>query len=344
MIKLSTQQVDGPDDYRAVFDDIYRRGWTDGLPVIPPKEEYVQEMLEFNGLRADEIVAAVAPDGAPATMEKIAINAVMAGCRNEYLSVLVAAVRAITEPQFNLMGIQGTTNSVAPFLVINGPIRHELDLNCGRGALGPGRRSNATIGRAMRLILLNIGGGRPGEIDKAEMGQPGKYTFCLGELEEESPWDPLHVERGFRREQSTVSVIGVQGTQSFRTPYSQPESILMMIANSMAVYGSGSYNNGTGHPVVILSPGYAKLFQGAGWPKSRIREWLFENTKIPVSILPKEPTQSRHRKARILEGEDRICICEKPDDIIIIVAGSSEPYHVTHLPNFGPTAMVTKRI
>jgi hypothetical protein len=344
MMELSALSVAGPDDYRAAFDDIYARGWTDGLPVIPPKEAYVRDMLAFNGLHADDVAAEVAPDGAPATMEKIAINAVMAGCRNEYLPVLVAAVRAMAEPRFNLMGIQGTTNSVTPFFIINGPIRHKIDLNCGRGALGPGRRANATIGRALRLILINIGGGKPGEIDKAEMGQPGKYTFCLGELEEESPWNTLHMDLGYRREDSTVTAIGVQGTLSFRTPYSQPESILMMTANAMAVYGSGSYNNGIGNPVVILSPGHANLFNDAGWPKPRIREWLFEHTKIPADIMPKESTQSRHRTPRILAGDNRICICEKPDDIVIIVAGSAEPYHVTHLYNFGPSAMVTKRI
>jgi hypothetical protein len=333
-----------PDDARAAFDEIYRRGWTDGLPVIPPRQEYIQEMIECSGLQPDEIIAELAPEGAPATVEKIAINAVMAGCRNEYLPVLIAAVKAMAQPQFNLLWVQATTNAVAPFVVINGPIRHKLDLNCGRGALGPGRRANATIGRAIRLIMLNIGGGQPGEVDKSELGQPGKFTFCLGEAEEESPWDPLHVELGYRREESTISLIGVQGSQAFRTPFLQPESILMMVAKTMAASWAGCYNNGTGQPVVIFSPGYANLFHNAGWSKSRVKQWLFEETKVPAALMPQEPTLSRHRRPRILQGDDRLWICEKPEDITIVVAGSSDPYHVTHLPNAGSTEMATQLI
>lgn len=334
--------VDGPDDVLAAFEEFYERGWTDGLPIIPPKEEYVMDMLEFNGLQPDEIIAELAPDGAPATVEKIAINAVMAGCRNEYLPVLIAAVKALADPRFNLLWVQATTNPATPFLVINGPIRQKLKLNCGGGALGPGCRSNATIGRAVRLIMLNIGGGKPREIDKAVLGQPGKYTFCLGELEEESPWAPLHVELGFHREDSTVTVFGVQGTTSVRTPYLLPESISMIIANAMAVYETNSYHNGTGNPVVIFTPGHARLFAEAGWSKQKIKEWLFEGTKVPLSLLPKEPNQVGHRTPRIIEG----CkfICQNPEDITIIVAGSPEPYHITYVPSAGETRMCTQTI
>ncbi len=341
---LHAAQVDIPDDERAAFDALYQRGWTDGLPVIPPKAAYVREMLEANGVRGDEVIAELAPEGAAATVEKIAINAVMAGCRNEYLPVLIAAVKAMAQPQFNLLWVQATTNAVAPFVVINGPIRRKLELNCGRGALGPGHRANATIGRAIRLIMLNIGGGKPAEVDKSELGQPGKYTMCLGEAEEASPWAPLHVDLGYRKEQSTISLIGVQGSVAFRTPFLQPESILSMVAKTMASSWAGCYNNGTGQPVVIFSPGYAKLFHEAGWPKLRIKEWLFEQTKVPKASMPTEPTLSRHRRPRILQGDDRLCICAKPDDIILVVAGSEDPYHVTHLPNAGSTEMATQVI
>ncbi|MBI3069029.1 MAG: hypothetical protein HYY79_09210 [Betaproteobacteria bacterium] len=342
MSKLDSLMVDGPDDIRAAFDDFYRRGWTDGLPVIPPREEYVREMLEVNGVQPDEVIAELAPAGAPATVENIATNAVMAGCRNEYLPVLIAAVRAIADPRFSLLWVQATTNPATPFLVINGPVRHKLDVNCGGGALGPGWRANATIGRAIRLIMLNIGGGKPRETDKAVLGQPGKYTFCLGELEEESPWDPLHVERGFRREESAVTVFGVQGTTSVRTPYLKPESILMVVANAMSAYGTNSYTNSTGNPVVIFAPGHARLFHAAGWSKSRIKEWLFEETRIPLSLLPKEPSQLGPRTPRISDG----CkfICQTPEDIMIIVAGSPEPYHMTYVPSAGETRMATQPV
>ena len=344
MNKLNSKALDVSDDIRSAFDEMYERGWTDGLPVIPPREESVMEMVDSNHLQGDQIIAELAPDGAPATVEKIAINAVMAGCRNEYLPVLIAAVKAMAQPQYNQLWVQATTNAVAPFVVINGPIRKTLDINCGRGALGPGRRANATIGRAIRLIMLNIGGGKAGEVDKSELGQPGKYTFCLGEMEEESPWDPLHVDLGYKPDDSTISLIGVQGSVAFRTPFLQPESILMMVAKTMATSWAGCYNNGTGQPVVIFSPGYAQLFHNAGWSKTRVKEWLYEQTKVPTALMPTEPTMSRHRKPRVLEGDDRICICAKPDDITIVVAGSSDPYHVTHLPNAGSTEMATQLI
>jgi len=343
-VRNSSRIVDVADDARAAFEDIYARGWTDGLPVIPPKAEYVQEMLDTNGLNRDEVVATLAPDGAAATVEKIAINAVMAGCRNDYLPVLIAAVKAIAQPQFNLLWVQATTNPVAPLVVINGPLRSRLDLNCGRGALGPGRRANATIGRALRLIMVNIGGGSPGDIDKAVLGQPAKYSFCMGEMEEDHPWEPLHVELGYQREQSVVSVIGVQGLTSIRTPFSKPESILAMIANAMTVYGNNSYNNSSGNPVLVFTPGYANLFHHAGWPKLRIKEWLYEHTKVPRSLLPTESSQTQHRRPKIDAGDDRLCICTEPDDIKIIVAGSSEPYHMTYLPSAGSTDLAAQPI
>jgi hypothetical protein len=240
--------------------------------------------------------------------------------------------------------VQATTSAVTPCLVINGPIRHKLHVNSGRGALGPGWRANATIGRALRLIMINIGGGRPGEIDKATLGQPGKYTFCLGELEEESPWDPLHVERGLRPQDSAVTVFGIQGTSSVRTAYLKPESILMVVADAMAVYGNNSYHYGVGNPVVVLTPGYARIFHDAGWSKTNIKEWLFEATKISPSVLPPREDQPRHREPTIMAGDDRICICAKPDDIMVIVAGSAEAYHVTYLHSAGAADIVTEPI
>ena len=171
--------LDCPDDAAEIFGRLYEEGMTDGLPVIPPTAERVTAMIGGAELPREHIVAELAPRNGVATIEKIAVNAVMAGCLPAYFPVVIAAVEAMTQPQFNLLGIQTTTNPVAPFVLINGPIRHKIDINCGAGALGPGRRANATIGRAIRLILLNIGGGIPGEIDKSILGMPGKYSFCM---------------------------------------------------------------------------------------------------------------------------------------------------------------------
>ena len=330
----STATLDLPDDVGDLFTHLYAAGMTDGLPVIPPTAERVQAMMAGTAHARDHVVAELAPRNGAATVEKIAVNAVMAGCLPAYLPVLIAAVEALAQPQFNLLGVQTTTNPVAPFMLVNGPVLLHIDLNCGAGALGPGRRANATLGRALRLILLNIGGGIPGEVDQAMLGMPGKYSFCLGELEEQSPWPPFHVERGFSPDDSTVTLVSAQGTQSFAASYRQPESILMMLADGMRAYGTNSYTKGCGNPLVILPPAHASLFAAAGWDKPRIRTWLFERTRVALTELPREPrlldTSSRFR---IEDGH--LCICDKPEDIVIIVAGGPQLNHVTYLANFG---------
>ena len=203
---LESRQHQLEDSPEAVFDHVMSQGWGDGLPVVPPTEERVRAMVDGSGLPPAHLVGAMGPAKGEATVEKIAINAVMAGCLPEYMPVVVAAVEAICEPEFNLDGVQSTTNPCGVGMIVNGPIRNEIDLNCSRNCMGPGWRANATIGRAMSLIWLNIGGAKPGEVDKSSHGFPGKYTLCFGEDEEHSPWEPLHVERGFAKEESAVTV------------------------------------------------------------------------------------------------------------------------------------------
>lgn len=181
------------EDMEEINDLLYERNWTDGLPVIPPTESRVKRMLEGVNKEPDEVIAFLPPLQGEATVAKIAVNAVMAGCKPEYMPILIAAIQAMSEPILNLGALQTTTNPCAPLMMINGPIRNDVGLNSCAGVLGPGVRANATLGRAVRLILLNIGGARPGGLDKATQGQPGKYTFCIAENEEENPWEPLHV-------------------------------------------------------------------------------------------------------------------------------------------------------
>jgi hypothetical protein len=341
-VVLTAARAEVDDDLGNAFDEMVERGWTDGLPVIPPTPERVARMVAHVQRAPDEVIAQLAPSGGTATVENIAINAVMAGCRPEYLPVVIAAVEALAQPQFNLLAVQTTTNPVAPFVLINGPVRQLIGAHGGRGALGPGWRANATIGRAVRLIMLNLGGGKPAEIDKATLGFPGKYTFCLGELEEESPWEGFHVEQGFQPEDSVVTLFTCQGTQSVAASYLQPESILRMLVNAMTVWGTNSYNKGDGNPTVILTPKHAQIFHEAGWPKARIKEWLFEASKVPESLLPVEPRLMGH--ARVMDG-DRICICKEAKDIAILVAGGPEAYHLTFLANYGnPMAMAKVRL
>ena len=181
------------DDFETWFD----RGVTDGLPVVPPSRERVDAMLAATERPRDELVAQVPPNFGRATVEKLAVNAVMAGCRPEYFPVVLAVVEAACDPVFNLHGQSGTTNAASPLIIINGPMRQALEVNCAAGVFGPGYRANATIGRALRLVMINLGGTRAGQISMSTMGHPGRYTYCIGEYEEASPWEPLHVERGF---------------------------------------------------------------------------------------------------------------------------------------------------
>ncbi|MCC2674964.1 MAG: hypothetical protein K0R58_1911 [Ramlibacter sp.] len=342
--ELTSRRFETANDYRSALADIYRRGLTDGLPVVPPTEDLVREMLDYAGLNGGEVIASLMPNDVEVTAEKIAVNAVMAGCVPEYLPVVIAAVKAVAQPQFNLLGVQGTTNPVAPVLVINGPIRKALDVNCGRGCLGAGWRANATIGRAMRLILVNCGGAIPAEVDKATHGMPGKYSFCFGELDESNPWhQPYHVEKGFAAEQSTVSVFGGQGTSNILAQFLEPDSVLHMLADCMRCYGFNTYLHGEGSPLVILNPGHAKIFADHGFDKKRIKEELFERTKIPRSYLPAE--RPLLRPCWVDAPPERMLqICRQPDDIAIVVAGGPEAYHITYVPSFGYTMPATVAI
>jgi hypothetical protein len=296
----------------------------------------VLAMLAAARTPPDELIAVVPPERGPATAEKVAINAVMAGCLPEYFPVVVAAMRAVCEPKFNLLGVQTTTNPVGPVLIVNGPIRTQLDINCGRGCLGPGWRANATIGRAIRLCLLNIGGCPPGDVDKAIHGMPGKFSFCFGEFEEQSPWAPFHVDNGIARTQSTVTAVAGQGTQNIYAALHDPADVVTMLADGMAVFGNNGYLRAVGNPLVIFSPGHAKLFAEAGWSKQRVKQALFERTKILRKRIPRATQLSKPVYDEY--ADDELCLlCQKAEDIIIIVAGGPEAYHITYVPNFGTT-------
>ncbi len=341
---LTSKRIDGPDDAGALFTHMVKLGITDGLPVIPPTERAVQAMIDCVGLPPSHEIGVIPPENGVATIEKVAVNAVMAGCLPEYFPVVLAALDAVTDPRFDLLGIQTTTNPVSPVLIVNGPLRRALDINCGRGCMGPGFRANATIGRALKLTLLNVGLCHPGEISKSIHGMPGRFTFCFGELEEESPWAPLHVELGFRPDESTVSVVGGQGTQNMWCGFTTPEGIVHMVADGMRYYGSNGYLRGSGAPLLVIGPGHAKIFHAAGWDKRRIKEEIFARTVLPLSQVPPDRQISRP----VYESWERnrnINVCEGPGNIVLVVAGGPEPYHLTYIPSFThPVSIITKRI
>ena len=252
----------------------YDRGWTDGLPVVPPTPERILRMLD--GTRRDprEVIGRIPPELSPCTVEKVAINAVMAGCRPEYMPVVLTALEAALDPGFTLHGVTCSTCFSSPVIIVNGPIATRLGLNSGLNALGQGNRANATIGRAVNLVIRNVGGGRPGEIDRATLGSPGKYTFCFAEDESDEGWEPLAVSRGTAPGRSAVTVFagdGVQGVtdQKARTPRELTRSLAMALG-------------AVGHPklcewapaVLVLSPEHYRIYREAGWDRARITDAL----------------------------------------------------------------------
>jgi hypothetical protein len=259
----------------------YDRGWTDGLPVVPPTDARILRMLAGTRRRPEEVVGRVPPDLAPVTVEKVAINAVMAGCRPEYMPVLLAALEAALGPVFTLHGIVCTTCFSSPVIVVNGPVAARIGMNSGINALGQGNRANATIGRALNLVVRNVGGGRPGELDRATLGGPGKYTFCFAEAEDDPRWQPLAQARGIPPGRSAVTLFQGDGIQGFidwksRTPEQLSRSLAMSL---MAV----------GHPklceffnaILVLSPEHHAIFADAGWDRAGIEASLRADLRRP---------------------------------------------------------------
>jgi hypothetical protein len=307
----------------------YERGWTDGLPVVPATEDTVREFLDAAGLTPDAVVLTEPVRRRVITAEKLAINAVLAGCRPEYMPVLLAALDAMAAPEFTLHGSITSTGGAATLLVVNGPIRHAIGLNGGSNVFGPGWRANATIGRAIRLVTLNCLGALPGVLDRSTQGHPGKYTFCIAENEEESPWEPLHVERGFPREASTVTVFAAEGPHNALSHYGlTADAILVTIADTMACLGSFS----AGQSFVVLAPEHVAILARDGWTKPRIREALYAQArrtradlkrggKIPGAIEPGDETTWVHRGTG-------------PDDIHLMVAGGGPGGHSAFIPSW----------
>ena len=259
------------DDEGALFDSFVERGWTDGLPVVPPTEERVRGALEAGGRSPSDILGTEPVRGRVVTAEKAAVNAVMAGCLPEYFPIVAAALEAMCEPQFNLHAVTVSTMGAAVLTVVNGPAARRIGLGSGVSVFGPGNRANATIGRAIRLVIMNVTGAKPGELDKATMGHAGKYTWCMAEGEETSPWEPLHVERGFGADESAVTVFPGLSPIPVTSGDEDPEAILRGFEDAMFAAGTGQ-----DEVVVVLSPELLGHFRRAGWSKRRVQETMFE--------------------------------------------------------------------
>jgi hypothetical protein len=320
-------RVELDDTAEAINDYLYEQGMTDGLPVVPPTEARVEAMVRASGRPADQVLGEVPPLNDPATVEQIAINAVMAGCEPRYMPALLAAVEALLDPAFGAHSIQTTTNPVGPMILFNGPIRRELDVNCGAGCFGPGRRANATIGRALRLVMLNVGGAVPGEVDKAPLGWPGKVlSCCFGENEEESPYEPYHVEKGFRPEDSTVTLIPVNGMWPITETSPEAAMVLHHVTHGMAASGHSAleFMPEPFQLVLVMSPVIARMVAELEPTKAGLKRHLFEQARIPLAWYPPYRHEGTRRYlAKHYPGvrDDLIPLTRGPDGFIVLVAG-----------------------
>ncbi len=321
-----TPLLEAADEYSAV-ERLHEMGCTDGLPVIVPTPERVARMVLASGLDGDMVLGAMGPANAIATVEKVAVAAVMAGCLPDYMPLVTAAVKAVIDPAFDLTEMQATTHCTAPLVIVNGPGRHWCGpVASGFGALGPGHRANASIGRALRLAMINIGGGRAGSADMALLGHPGKFTYCLAEDEEASPFPPLHVARGFDAGQTVVTVIGAEAPHSviFQGDADDPgvgEKCLEVLAIGLANLATNNAVLGGGGGVVVLNPEHAAMLAAAGFDRQSIQRRLRELAVQPRSELERLAPAF----CAAIEGQVRHCF-KAPEDILVLVAGGTGLY------------------
>ncbi|HYS17696.1 MAG TPA: hypothetical protein VET45_12300 [Candidatus Binatia bacterium] len=309
----------------------FQQGWTDGLPVVPPTPDRVSAMLGAARLDPKQQIAFITHRSVSVTAEKIAVNAVMAGCKPGYMPVVVAAVEGIGDPAWSYHGPGTSTGGAAVLVIVNGPIAKELEINAGDNLFGPGWRANLTIGRALRLVMRNVCGSLPGLLDRGTLGHPGKLSYVIAENEGESPWTPLHVERGFRPEQSTVTVMAAESPHQFYNQLSpDAEGVLTTLADAMQRSGGAGRQP---QYVVTLAGEHMRTIAGSGWGKKEIRQFLFDHTqnshahlkrtnRIPGAVQPGDDTKLRPLVAA-------------PDDILVVAAGGRAGAFSAFIPGWG---------
>ncbi|NLM52776.1 MAG: hypothetical protein GX197_08175 [Firmicutes bacterium] len=304
-------------DYVKLVNRYMDEDLTDGLPVIPPYRELIAEMVEASGLPANHVLGIVPPRNVELTVETAAINAVMAGCLPEYMPVVIAMLEAVLEKEFNLVWPSTTTKGVAIMVIVNGPIRKKIKLNCQGNVFGPGFRANATIGRTLRLIINNVGGAKSQILDKSVFGHMGKYTYVIGEDEENSPFTPLHVDRGFKPEDSTVTVLALDAPKMVVDFSPAGETVLRAIADVASPLVNVGFGGKDGEMVVLLGPEHRATLVAEGWTKEQIRQFLFEHIGRKVSDF-----KAAKRNLPFTKGDDEFIRAYKsPEYINIVCAG-----------------------
>ena len=315
-MELKSRRHTAP-DLAGAMELCYTNGWTDGLPVVPPTAERIRAMLEAGGLEPQQQLAFIENRQVSVTAEKVAINAVMAGCKAEYMPVVAAAVEALGDPLYGYHGPATSTGGSAVFMVVNGPIARELDINSGDNLFSPGWRANATIGRAVRLVMRNVIGTLPGELDRSSLGHGGKYTYCIAENEVNSPWPPFHTTRGFRADQNAVTIFAALAPKQYSNGTSAtPEGLLTTACAQMRI------SSGTGR-----QPQYALVFAGehqatikkAGWSREQVQRYCYEHSQTSVAELKRihiNPGEVKPEDERTMYP-----LVRAPEDFLVIAAG-----------------------
>lgn len=323
------------DDEAQALEMLHEMGCTDGLPVVIPSRERVERMVLAGGLDADLVLGVMGPAQGATTVERVAIAAVMAGCLPDHFPVVVAAVQAVCDEVMDLTEIQATTHNLGPLVIVNGPARRACGpIVSGFGALGPGHRANASIGRALRLAMINVGGGRPGVSDMALLGHPGKFTFCLAEAEEDSPFPPLHTSLGFSSEQSAVTVACVEAPHSMSfvmdaNDETSVERLLRQLTGVLANNGSNNHLVGGGVQVIVLNPDHANFLASAGFTRESLQEALAERAGRPRSEVWSLPPGSTYAPE-----DDWVRAVRDPSQLLIVVAGGTGMYSAV-MPSWG---------
>jgi len=332
-----------------VYPEFVKRDWCDGLPIVPPTPERVRAMIATADEDPARVLGVMPPLWREASIEKLAVNAVMAGCAPAYFPVIVAAVKAILEPAFNLYGVQATTHPVAPLLIVSGPVAGAIGMHAGSGLFGPGFRANATIGRAMRLILMNVGGAWPGRHDMATQGSPAKFSYAIAERQEGAPWPPLRVRLGFRPEQSIVTVFGGEAPHNVNDHVSTTAAgILNNVSDVAATLGSNvGWYMAQSQLLVVLGPEHAETIAADGLSASDVQRFVFEHARLPLGRLKLGGMWGMHDwplwMQKVTDEQALLPMVPSPEDIYVMVAGGSGK-HSCVVPNCTFSRAVSKAV
>jgi hypothetical protein len=333
-LREPTVEVDALDAH----EELYRLGWTDGLPVVPPRPALVEAMLAGGGVAADEVVGVLARRHRTITAHQAAVNAVMAGCLPEHFPIVLAALGALTDPAHNADTMLASTGGSATCVIVSGPLAAQVGMNARHNALGSGNRANATIGRAVRLVAMNVLGARSGKLDAASIGHPGRYSFCFAEDDPPAPWEPLRVRLGYARQDTTVTVMGCEAPRQIGNALNEdPAGVLRTFASAMKMAATFSVGKG-GQGVMVMGPEHALAVRQAGWSVQRALEFLVEETRVTPAELEAGGVMlevgAQHEMAPGADG--KLPTFQDPEDLILVTAGGEGAGWSAYMPAAAP--------